>query len=144
MTTFFYSIIGNSNCAPKRHPYSKSILELVSNVDISIYPNTQEVVDTGIVMKLTSGYMGIISTREAQSIQNIFVTSMVVGVGLTEETIKVAIRNNGSRTYKIIAGVTKIAQVLLVREIPFDLEETTVKDIYYKFTTLTSGIADDN
>lgn len=122
-TDQFYSRIGNPNIAcqvsdskylPKRAHPTDAGADLVSAESCELSPGEQRMVDTGVAVKIPVGYVGYVFNRSSQGKLGIGIPH---SVGVIDSdyrgNIKVILKNNGTTTYPIKAGETRIAQLVV-------------------------------
>jgi dUTP pyrophosphatase len=101
---------------PERAHRTDAGADLFSIETTTLSPGESALIKTGLGIKIPSGYVGEIHNRSSQRVNGI--TSL--GVGIIDADyrgeLKVFLLNQGDTEYKIIAGETKIAQ-LLVKEV---------------------------
>jgi dUTP pyrophosphatase len=91
---------------------------------MAIFPGEVKLVSTGISVQFPEGYGALIRDRSSVATkQYLFVVAGVIDNGYTGE-IKIALYNGGGDVAKITEG-TKIAQMILVPTVNFDIEEVT-------------------
>ena len=96
--------------------------DLYSAEDAIIYPGHTTVISTGIAIEFPEGYGGVIKDRSSVATKmEIFTVAGVIDNGYIGE-IKVAFFNGGLAVQKIAAG-TKIAQLVLIPTVDFEVEE---------------------
>ena len=90
--------------------------------DAIIYPGHTTVIPTGVAIEFPEGYGGVIKDRSSVATKmEIFTVAGVIDNGYIGE-IKVAFFNGGLGVQKITAG-TKIAQLVLIPTVDFEVEE---------------------
>jgi len=89
--------------------------DLVSNLDIQLYPGETKLVDTGVAVKIPQGYVGLVFNRSSQGKLHV---SIPHSVGVIDAdyrgNIKVLLQNNGEDPYFISRYATRIAQLVVV------------------------------
>lgn len=99
---------------PHRAHRTDAGADLYSNQTLTLNPGESALVDTGVAVKIPDGYGGFILNRSSQRVAGI--TSL--GSGLIDSdyrgNLKVYLVNNGNEQYKIIAGETRIAQLVIM------------------------------
>ena len=99
---------------PKRAHPTDAGADLFSTETFRLLPGEAKLVSTGVGVKIPVGYGGFVLNRSSQ--RAIGVTSL--GTGLIDSDyrgeLKVFLVNQGDREYKVEAGETKIAQLVLV------------------------------
>lgn len=120
-------ILTNELCKP-RFNEGLGQYELISNTTVDLYPNTQLLLDTGFNLIGYTDFYLFISNREIQANNGVILLmgGHIIKCPLAHNTIKIMMKNIGSTTYKIKAGVTKIAQFVLVKTYPLPLSNTGV------------------
>jgi len=100
---------------PERQHATDAGADLFSTTTTSIYPGEQALVDTGIAIKIPQHYAGFVFNRSSQGKLGITIPH---SVGVIDSdyrgTIKVILKNEGADPYKIEAGVTRIAQLVIM------------------------------
>lgn len=98
---------------PQRANPTDAGADLFSVETLDLAPGESAIVDTGIGIKIPVGYAGFVMNRSSQRAAGI--TSY--GEGLIDSDyrgpLKVVLFNKGDTLYKIEAGVTKIAQLVI-------------------------------
>jgi dUTP pyrophosphatase len=98
--------------------------DLYTSAPMAIFPGEVKLVSTGISVQFPEGYGALIRDRSSVATkQYLFVVAGVIDNGYTGE-IKIALYNGGGDVAKITEG-TKIAQMILVPTVNFDIEEVT-------------------
>ena len=99
---------------PKRAHPTDAGADLFSTDTFSLLPGEFRLVGTGVGVKIPVGYGGFILNRSSQ--RAIGITSL--GTGLIDSDyrgeLKVFLFNQGDTEYKVEAGETKIAQLVLI------------------------------
>lgn len=99
---------------PQRAHRTDAGADLFSAQTLTLNPGEQSLVDTGVAIKIPPGYGGFILNRSSQRVKGI--TSL--GTGLIDSDyrgrLKVFLVNEGADEYKIIAGETRIAQLVII------------------------------
>jgi len=99
---------------PQRAHSTDAGADLFAIEDTILNPGEWALVDTGIATKIPIGFMGMVVNRSSQRVNRI--TSL--GTGIIDSdyrgNIKVFLINTGNEQYKIEAGKTKIAQLIIV------------------------------
>lgn len=102
-------------CLPTRAHETDAGADLVSIEDYLLKPNEQKMFDTGVAVKIPSGYAGFVFNRSSQGKQGI---SIPHSVGVVDAAyrgnIKVILKNNSDKDYEVIAGATRIAQLVIM------------------------------
>jgi dUTP pyrophosphatase len=100
---------------PERQHATDAGADLFSTTTTSIYPGEQTLVDTGIAIKIPVHYAGFVFNRSSQGKLGVTIPH---SVGVIDSdyrgTIKVILKNEGADPYKIEAGVTRIAQLVIM------------------------------
>lgn len=115
-------VLTNEKCRPR---FNNSIgqYELISSTDEQLYPNTQVLIDTAFNLVTLNNVSLLITNREVQAYNGIILPlgTYISPCTNKSNTIKIMLRNVGTTTYKIKAGVTKIAQFTLIKtyNLPF-------------------------
>ena len=80
-----------------------------------IMPGQQQLVDTGVAIKIPRGFTGMVFNRSSQGKIGVQIAN---GVGIIDSdyrgTIKVLLKNTGTIPYEIKGRDTRIAQLVLV------------------------------
>ena len=101
--------------APYRAHASDAGADLFSKETLTIYPDDQYMVDTGVAVKIPLGYAGFIFNRSSQGKYRIQIAN---GTGIIDSdyrgNLKVILINNGVEPYQIIKYETRIAQLVIV------------------------------
>lgn len=99
---------------PERAHPNDAGADLFSTETFKLLPGEAKLVSTGVGVKIPVGYGGFVLNRSSQRV--IGVTSL--GTGLIDSDyrgeLKVFLVNQGDTEYKVVAGETKIAQLVLV------------------------------
>ena len=112
--------------APERAHPSDAGADLRSIDNTTITPGFMQLIDTGVALKIPVGFVGLVYARS--SMGKIRVT-LANGTGVIDSdyrgNIKVMLVNEGVDPYTIIAGETKIAQlvivpIMLAKFVPFE------------------------
>ena len=104
---------------PKLMPYrahpSDAGADLFTATSVTIYPQDQQMVDTGVAVKIPLGHVGLVFNRSSQGKKRVQIAN---GTGVIDSdyrgTIKVLLVNNGLDPYHIIKYETRIAQLVIV------------------------------
>lgn len=98
--------------------------DLYAQQPLAIFPGEVKLVSTGISIEFPEGYGALLRDRSSVATkQYLFVVAGVIDNGYTGE-IKIALYNGGGDVAKIQEG-TKIAQMILVPTVNFEVEEVT-------------------
>lgn len=101
-------------CMPRRANYDDAGADLVSVVKEIIYPNEMVLVDTGVSVKIPSGYVGYVFSRSGQGRIRVHLANSVGVIDAQYRgNIKVMLVNEGDDPYEIHPYVTKIAQLVV-------------------------------
>lgn len=88
--------------------------DLFSNQEIQLYPGETKLIDTGIAVKIPTGYVGLVFNRSSQGKIHV---SIPHAVGVIDAdyrgNIKVLLQNNGEDPYFISRYTTRIAQLVI-------------------------------
>lgn len=99
---------------PERAHPTDAGADLFSTETFRLLPGETKLVSTGVGVKIPVGYGGFVLNRSSQ--RAIGITSL--GTGLIDSDyrgeLKVFLVNQGDREYKVEAGETKIAQLVLI------------------------------
>ena len=105
----------NPKFLPKRQHRTDAGADLFTSVTTSIYPGEQAMIDCGVAVKIPEGYAGFVFNRSSQGKQGITIPH---SVGVIDSdyrgNIKVILKNEGTEPYEIEAGVTRIAQLVIM------------------------------
>lgn len=103
----------NAKLPERAHPTDAGA-DLFSTETFRLLPGESKLVSTGVGVKIPAGYGGLVLNRSSQRVNGI--TSL--GTGLIDSDyrgeLKVFLVNQGDTEYKVVAGETKIAQLVLV------------------------------
>jgi dUTP pyrophosphatase len=112
---FIDCLVASGAKLPERQHATDAGADLFSTTTTSIYPGEQTLVDTGIAIKIPQNYAGFVFNRSSQGKLGITIPH---SVGVIDSdyrgTIKVILKNTGTDPYKIEAGVTRIAQLVIM------------------------------
>jgi len=107
-------LVDDPRCLPKRAHATDAGADLFSVVDLVLRPGQDAMIDTGLAMKIPTGYAGIVVNRSSQRVNCI----SSLGAGIIDSDyrgkIKVFLYNNGDYEYVVEAYKTKIAQLLIM------------------------------
>lgn len=99
---------------PERAHSTDAGADLFSTETFRLLPGESKLVSTGVGVKIPVGYGGFVLNRSSQRV--IGITSL--GTGLIDSDyrgeLKVFLVNQGDTEYKVVAGETKIAQLVLI------------------------------
>jgi dUTP pyrophosphatase len=122
---FMECLVTSGGKLPERQHPTDAGADLFSIVTTSIYPGEQALVDTGIAIKIPEGYAGFVFNRSSQGKLGVTIPH---SVGVIDSdyrgTIKVILKNEGNEPYKIEAGVTRIAQLVIMPVILCNFRDT--------------------
>lgn len=100
---------------PRRQHSNDAGADLTSCETLQIYPGTQQLVDTGLAVKIPQSYAGFVVNRSSQGKRGIIIPH---SIGIIDSdyrgNIKVLLHNTGDDIYQIIKFETRIAQLLIV------------------------------
>lgn len=106
---------------PRRQHETDAGADLTSCSNIQLYPETQELIDTGLAVKIPVGYVGFVVNRSSQGKLGVTIPH---SIGVIDSdyrgNIKVLLRNTGDNIYTITAFETRIAQLIIL---PVELVE---------------------
>ena len=109
--------IGNEIPLPYYASDGAAALDLHACLDapITILPNAQAVIPTGIAVAVPEGYVGIMAVRSSMGVRNSVSLSNDIGVIDADYRgpLGVGLRNHGSAPYTVKSG-DRIAQLLVV------------------------------
>lgn len=114
--------------APQRAHSTDAGLDLLSLVDVTVMPQSNVVIDTGVHVELPHGTVGMIKSKSGLNVSFGIVSEGVIDEGYTG-SIKVKLYNNGIRPFTVMRG-NKISQLVVLPclypevEIVDRLEET--------------------
>jgi dUTP pyrophosphatase len=99
----------------RAHP-SDAGADLKCTSDYVLMPGQHSsMLDTGVAVKIPVGYVGLVFSRSSQGVTGVRLAN---SVGVIDSdyrgNIKVILANDGTVPYKIEAGSTKIAQLVIV------------------------------
>ena len=98
--------------------------DLYAQAPMVIYPGDVGLVPTGISVQFPEGYGALLRDRSSVATkQYLFVVAGVIDNGYTGE-IKIALYNSSEEIVNITAG-SKIAQMILIPTVNFEIEEVT-------------------
>lgn len=96
--------------------------DLFTNEGVAIFPNETKVVKTGIAIQFPEGYGGFIKDRSSVATKKgLFTVAGVIDNGYTGE-ICIAL-HNGTDSLIHVAPGEKIAQLVLIPTVDFNIEE---------------------
>ncbi|OHE77777.1 MAG: hypothetical protein A3F67_08030 [Verrucomicrobia bacterium RIFCSPHIGHO2_12_FULL_41_10] len=100
---------------------SSRLLEVVSSVDITLYPLNKSYIETGITVYFPGEYTGVVTNNNLQASNGIIMPhGSIILNGVCE--VKIMLFNLGTSTYRIKAGITRIANLVLVKGLSIDKE----------------------
>lgn len=106
--------VAHNGLLPKRAHDTDAGADLYSAETVTLLPGESRLVDTGVGVKIPVGYGGFVLNRSSQRVNGI--TSL--GTGLIDSdyrgNIKVFLVNEGNDEYKIVAGETRIGQLVII------------------------------
>lgn len=114
--------------APQRAHSTDAGLDLLSPVDVTVMPQSNVVIDTGVHVELPHNTVGMIKSKSGLNVSFGIVSEGVIDEGYTG-SIKVKLYNNGIRPFTVMRG-NKISQLVVLPclypevEIVDRLEET--------------------
>lgn len=114
--------------APQRAHSTDAGLDLLSPVDVTVMPQSNVVIDTGVHVELPHGTVGMIKSKSGLNVSFGIVSEGVIDEGYTG-SIKVKLYNNGIRPFTVMRG-SKVSQLVVLPclypevEIVDRLEET--------------------
>ncbi len=103
------------------HQYDAG-MDLFSNEEVELQPNTRALVATGIAMAIPQGMVGLVWDKSGLAVKSALTTLAGVIDSTYRGEIKIAIYNLSDEVYKIEAG-QKIAQMLIQPVEAPELEE---------------------
>ena len=99
---------------PKRAHPTDAGADLYANEEVSIYPGETKLVDTGVAVKIPSGYVGLVYNRSSQGKIHVTIPHSVGVIDADYRgNIKVLLQNNGEDPYFIYRYSTRIAQLVV-------------------------------
>lgn len=109
------SLVNDPKFLPKRQHSTDAGADLFSSVTTSIFSGEQALIDCGVAVKIPEGYAGFIFNRSSQGKLGITIPH---SVGVIDSdyrgNIMVILKNIGTEPYMIEAGVTRIAQLVIM------------------------------
>jgi dUTP pyrophosphatase len=106
--------LDNYGLNPYRAHETDAGADLFSNTEVHIYPGEQEMIDTGVAIKIPVGYVGFVFNRSSQGKIGVQIAN---GTGIIDSgytaTVKVLLKNNGEEPYFIYPYSTRIAQLVI-------------------------------
>lgn len=107
--------LADPKLAPYRAHPSDAGADLFTATSTVIAPGEQQMIDTGVAVKIPLGYVGLVFNRSSQGKLNVQIAN---GTGVIDSdyrgNIKVLLRNNSNVDYRIIKFETRIAQLTIV------------------------------
>jgi dUTP pyrophosphatase len=89
--------------------------DLFSTVDKMIYPGDMHLIDTGVALKIPTGFVGLVTPRSSQGKIKVFIANTVGVIDPAYRgNIMVRLLNEGEDPYEINKYATRIAQLLIV------------------------------
>ena len=129
--------LSDPRAMPLRAHTTDAGADLFSVERIMVYPNTFELVDTGVAIKIPSGYVGLVYSRSGMGKIRVSLTN---SVGVIDSSyrgnIKVMILNEGDEPYEINPFTTRIAQLVIT---PIVLARFTAWDEWSEWEDTTRG-----
>lgn len=113
----------DKNCLPTRGHNTDAGLDLKSRVITSVFPQDTEFIPTGVCVEIPVGYVGLLFPRSSISKTPLRMANSVgvIDSGFTGE-IKVPLYNTSEVEIKDIEQYDKIAQLVIVPCMSFELE----------------------
>jgi dUTP pyrophosphatase len=100
---------------PQRQHPTDAGADLLCTEDYELRPEEQKLFDTGVAVKIPPGFAGFVFNRSSQGKTGIIIPHSVGNIdGDYRGNIKVILKNIGWVPYKIIAGETRIAQLVIM------------------------------
>ena len=100
---------------PERSYPTDAGANLRSFVDAEIYPGEMKMIDTGVAIKIPTGFMGMVVPRSSQGKIKISLANTTGIIDSTYEgNIKLLLVNGGEDPYIIEACKTKVAQLIII------------------------------
>lgn len=100
---------------PQRQHPTDAGADLLSTESYELRPEEQKMFDTGVAVKIPPGFAGFVFNRSSQGKTGIIIPH---SVGIIDSdyrgNIKVILKNIGWEPYKIVAGETRIAQLVIM------------------------------
>lgn len=113
----------NKAFLPKRANPTDAGADLMSANVYEIYPGEQQLVDTGVAVKIPKGYAGFVFNRSSQGKRGITIPHSVGVIDADYRgNIKVILKNISEDPYKIEIG-DRIAQLVIMPVILCDFED---------------------
>lgn len=108
-------LVTNKSYLPQRQHRTDAGADLFAAETLELFPGEQKLIDTGVAVKIPSGYAGFVFNRSSQGKLGITIPH---SVGVIDSdyrgNIRVILKNNGTDPYKIAAGQTRIAQLVIM------------------------------
>lgn len=118
--------LDDPRCMPLRAHPTDAGADLFSKDTKIVYPKDQHMFDTGVSVKIPTGYVGMVFNRSSQGKVRVQIAN---GTGIIDSdyrgNIKVILINNGHEPYEVNKFATRIAQLVIV---PILLPEVKVVD----------------
>ncbi len=115
ITNKIQCLVSDPKFLPQRQHKTDAGADLFSTTTVSIYPGEQAMIDCGVAVKIPTGYGGFVFNRSSQGKLGVIIPH---SVGVIDSdyrgNIKVILKNQGTDPYKIEAGVTRIAQLVIM------------------------------
>jgi dUTP pyrophosphatase len=109
------SLVNDRKFLPKRQHPTDAGADLFSTITTSISPGEQALIDCGVAVKIPEGYAGFVFNRSSQGKLGITIPH---SVGVIDSdyrgNIMVILKNIGAEPYRIEAGVTRVAQLVIM------------------------------
>ena len=108
---------------PKRANPTDAGADLMSTEAVTIYPNEQALIDTGVAVKVPQGYVGLVFNRSSQGKKGITIPHSVGVIDADYRgNIKVILKNTGEDPYRIERG-DRIAQLVITPVLLVEFED---------------------
>lgn len=118
-------LVKDKQYLPKRAHPTDAGADLTSSIDYTLQPGEQKMFDTGVAVKIPDGRAGFVFNRSSQGKRGITIPH---SVGVIDSSfrgyIQVILKNTGTEPYEVIAGVTRIAQLVIVPVLLVDFVDT--------------------
>lgn len=117
--------VSDQKFLPQRQHPTDAGADLVSSESLELYPGEQKMIDCGVAVKIPLGYGGFVFNRSSQGKLGITIPH---SVGVIDSdyrgNIKVILKNTSEDIYTIVAGETRIAQLVIMPVFLAGFEDT--------------------
>lgn len=107
--------VDDMGCWPTRAHPTDAGMDLRSMNHAIIMPGAQELIDTGVAVKIYPGMVGMVFNRSSQGKLGVVIAN---GTGIIDAdyrgNIKVLLKNTGEQPYEVLPKNTRIAQLVVV------------------------------